>query len=1381
MCASLAGGAGHLSFWGTGPAQPPDGSSPSVRVASVSTASVSTAASAPSGLPWLHSLPGAPTAVFLDFDGQGTNTPYDTDGAPATFGAAEQAVITEAWRHIASYFSMFNTDVTTQPPSVPYSYSIISNSHNGVGYSYSQFPTTNPSAYNPSGDASGRQSGLAHEIGHNFGLAHQGDFDLLGNKTNEYSSGYDRLHGPVMGVDYAQDVHKWFIGHPSHSPSLLQDEVAAIADRINNYSGGDGFRPDDVPNAMGAAHALTAGGNGDQTASGIIERMADVDAYSFTSAGGPVHIDVVPPKPSMLDAKLEVYAADGTLLGAADAATNDQHLTLSLPAGTHYAYVRSHGNYGDLGPYDITARTLPLGWSSQDVGSTGEDGYAGQDASGGADGAGGAFSVGGGGASIAGSSDKFHFAYTRLYGDGTVTARVLSQDNTGSLARAGVMIRGTTAAGSRNAMLAMSPTGRSHFSYRTSDNGQTTAPAGVAAATPYWLQLRRVGNVVTGWRSPDGVAWTQQGAATVSTAPGAPVLIGLAVTAGNDGQLNDARFDEVTIEGDVAVRDPIHALPAPANFTLARAGAAGPGVSGSWDAVEGATEYAVYRSADGAAWTLVTTAAAGVTTFTDLNPPGGARSFYRVSTGSSPWSVRSIVSRPSAPTTGLAVTAWQTDKLILNWRDVSGETGYRIERAPDGTANWSVRATVGVNVPSYTDTSLAADTRYRYRVTAISPFGDSLVAATTGTTRIAAVSGVRITEAVSNRVSLKWNATTGATAYRVRRSNNGTDFTTVATVSGTTHDDRGVQPVKEYYYRIVAINARIESMDGPADSAFVATPPSAAPPAGWQSRDIGTVGGTGATGFAGGGTAGTFTVIASGDDIWDTSDAFRFTHQPLVGDGTITARVASQEDTAGWAKAGVMIRENLTPGSRHAMMVVTPDNGTALQYRTAPGGTSVNNNFAGPEAPYWVRLARRGNVFTASRSADGVNWTVQGTTTIAMGRSALVGLAAVAGDNSELATVTFGNVTLSNVAPTVATAAVATPATVTGVSTGLSVLGADDHGEANLKYTWSATTLPQGASPPTFSQTNTNAAKNVTARFSKAGTYVLQARVADTGGLATVSSVTVVVEPTLTAVLVAPAAPKVAPGATVQLAAAAVDQFGEPMPGEAPAFAWSTSGGSVSESGVYTAPDHPGAYTVVASTGDLGGLAEVTVAVADTTAPTLRSVVSRRFHGARGAMDLPLSLSAAESSATIEPRLGAPVLVFTFDEPLTAEDGRLDASEFLVTNAAFGSAMFDPAGAAFTLTLTDVRDRAAVTVTFAGLVDAAGNAVAGDSDVSVRTLAGDVNGNGVVNELDYLLIRRALFRPVTGENFLADLDLDGTVDAFDLLHARKNAPPRMLG
>src|SRR4029453_8723191 len=117
----------------------------------------------------------------------------------------------------------------------------------------------------------------------------------------------------------------------------------------------------------------------------------------------------------------------------------------------------------------------------------------------------------------------------------------------------------------------------------------------------------------------------------------------------------------------------------------------------------------------------------------------------------------------------------------------------------------------------------------------------------------------------------------------------------------------------EYYYRVIALAGASEGMDGA--TVFCATPATAVLPAPWADRDIGSVGGAGAAGFA----SGTYTVIGGGADIWGSADAFHFAYQTLVGDGQITARVGTQESTAGWAKAGVMIRESLNANAKQAM------------------------------------------------------------------------------------------------------------------------------------------------------------------------------------------------------------------------------------------------------------------------------------------------------------------------------------------------------------------------------------------------------------------------------------------------------------------------------
>jgi hypothetical protein len=622
---------------------------------------------------------------------------------------------------VSTYFAMFDTDVTTIHPTVPFAWDLISNSISG-GYSYvGVFPNSQPESFNESANARNRESGIAHEVGHNFGLWHQSDYDLLGNKINEYSSGYDALHGPIMGVDYAGLVHKWFIGHNSNSPSELQDDLALIASQIRRFEppGGDGFRYHDNGGTLDTAVPLAVNGSV-QSGSGIIERLTDRDAYSFTSSGGTYNLAAVPTLPSGLRARLEVYAADGTLLAASDDGSfNDQQLVMPLPAGTFYAVVSSHGDYGDVGAYDLTVSTLAGAWKTQDIGFVGLAGSADQDP------AAGAYTVTGSGDDIGGTSDGFHYAYQRLNGDGSITARVAGLDPTDPSAKAGVMVRDSLAAGARNALMLVTAGNGTAFQYRTATGGNTVSAGTGGLAAPYWMQLVRSGNTLTGYRSPDGVTWTLQGSATIPM--GSSVYIGLAVTSHNNTLANAAAFDNVTLTGDLGDPDPVYNdLPAPTGLTLARGD--GTGIDLGWDDVKGATGFAVERSANGVDWARIATTGAGVTAYSDTGLTGSQRYFYRVSalddTGSSvPSDAASLVNRPIAPF-NLTVTSWTTSQLILNWRNVSGNIGYRIQRSTDGV-NFIPLGKVGTNVPSFTDRGLSSGTTYYYRVFALSPFGDS--------------------------------------------------------------------------------------------------------------------------------------------------------------------------------------------------------------------------------------------------------------------------------------------------------------------------------------------------------------------------------------------------------------------------------------------------------------------------------------------------------------------------------------------------------------------------------------------------------------------------------------------------------------------------------
>jgi regulation of enolase protein 1 (concanavalin A-like superfamily) len=180
-------------------------------------------------------------------------------------------------------------------------------------------------------------------------------------------------------------------------------------------------------------------------------------------------------------------------------------------------------------------------------------------------------------------------------------------------------------------------------------------------------------------------------------------------------------------------------------------------------------------------------------------------------------------------------------------------------------------------------------------------------------------------------------------------------------------------------------------------------------PSPWQQQDVGAVGAAGTGTYA----SGQFTVQGAGADIWGTADGFHFVYQPLAGDGTVVARVASLQNTNTYAKAGVMLRESLTAGSPHATLDMRPGGALEFLARSAGGGATAYVGGATQGPPAWVRLARSGTSVTASVSADGSTWTTVGTTTVSMASNVYAGVVVCSHVAGTLASGVFDNVSVS--------------------------------------------------------------------------------------------------------------------------------------------------------------------------------------------------------------------------------------------------------------------------------------------------------------------------------------------------------------------------------
>ena len=166
---------------------------------------------------------------------------------------------------------------------------------------------------------------------------------------------------------------------------------------------------------------------------------------------------------------------------------------------------------------------------------------------------------------------------------------------------------------------------------------------------------------------------------------------------------------------------------------------------------------------------------------------------------------------------------------------------------------------------------------------------------------------------------------------------------------------------------------------------------------------------------------GTYTMTGSGTDIWDDADEFHYAFKTLTGVGTIEAQVLSVDNTDPWAKAGIMIRETLEPGSKFAAVYITPGNGCRFQARTdtnidATSDTSVSTaEQIAITAPYWVKLEREvtGNM-RGYYSSNGTDWQMMvWRPTLSMTSNVYIGLAVTSHNNNSTCEAKFSNVKMT--------------------------------------------------------------------------------------------------------------------------------------------------------------------------------------------------------------------------------------------------------------------------------------------------------------------------------------------------------------------------------
>ena len=268
-------------------------------------------------------------------------------------------------------------------------------------------------------------------------------------------------------------------------------------------------------------------------------------------------------------------------------------------------------------------------------------------------------------------------------------------------------------------------------------------------------------------------------------------------------------------------------------------------------------------------------------------------------------------------------------------------------------------------------------------------------------------------------------------------------------------------------------------------------------------------------------SAGAYTISAAGVGIPSTStpDDFYFINAPATGNVTITARVVNVPNVSGSnSRAGVMIRESLAADSREAFCGVTSINGQRFIYRATAATNSAsaaNNPAQTPFAPYWVRLIRTGNSFTAFIAPDvsgtpGTFVAIGAAQPLAMSSSAFVGLAATSGSTGTAGSAVIDNVTVSPPVVNVAASVSAGPdATITlPASAALDGTVTDDGRPTPPALVTTAWSKFSGPGTVTFGNVS---AIDTSAAFSTTGSYLLRLT-ADDGEAKTYDDVALTVQ-----------------------------------------------------------------------------------------------------------------------------------------------------------------------------------------------------------------------------------------------------------------------------
>ncbi|MBR2028344.1 MAG: C40 family peptidase [Oscillospiraceae bacterium] len=233
----------------------------------------------------------------------------------------------------------------------------------------------------------------------------------------------------------------------------------------------------------------------------------------------------------------------------------------------------------------------------------------------------------------------------------------------------------------------------------------------------------------------------------------------------------------------------------------------------SWNRVNGAEKYQIYRSTTGKTGSFKLIKTTENTSHINNNAVVGTKYYYKVkaifpdgSAFSKP--VNSICKLP-LPSFTLANDS-DTGKITINWNKVKGAEKYQIYRSSTGETG-SFRLLKTTTATSHTNTNAVAGTKYYYKIKAVhsnTSANSALSAYKYRTCDLARPEISLLNDEKTGKIKISWNRVNGAAKYEIYCSDDGSanSYKFLKVTTATSHQHINGVAGQKYYYKVKALH-----------------------------------------------------------------------------------------------------------------------------------------------------------------------------------------------------------------------------------------------------------------------------------------------------------------------------------------------------------------------------------------------------------------------------------------------------------------------------------------------------------------------------------------------------------------------------------------------